>query len=466
MRTARTASLLEDGILSLFFRLAPSGILGMAISGIYSLVDGIYIGRIVGREGLTAVTLTFPLMVLASGISSLIGVGSASIYSRYLGAKDENRASRVFPLLIALNVVLSGAFAAAIIPFLPRLLVFLGAEGESLRLGARYGAIVLGGAVFGSLQGSTNVLIRAEGRMRTAMIVLASGALLNIALDAVFMIPVRWGVVGAAAATVASQGAGAAIGVWYFLSGKAAARPRLKADGESLRIARGILSVGASALALPLLTLAQSAIILRSVTVYGYAADIPVVGAATRVFQLLAIPLWGISQAYLPGSGTNYGAGRIDRVRRSWRVFTAASTILAFALWIPAMAFPRAFLSLFLNDPALLSWGENNLRAYLISFPALGFLLTTLTLLQSTGRALAASLLTAGKFLLFFVPALLVLVPRIGVTGVFLAAPIADAIVLALCAALLLLDFPGKRDAVRREERRRAGDSRGAPPSA
>jgi Na+-driven multidrug efflux pump len=181
------------------------------------------------------------------------------------------------------------------------------------------------------------------------------------------------------------------------------------------------------------------------VNLMGHAAEIPALGAAMRILQLLLIPVWGAGQALQPVAGTNFGAGRHTRVLRAWQVFTLFSSLIAIALWIPAMAFPSRLLNIFMANPASIGSAAGYLRLYLISYPGYGLMLMTLTLLQATGKALAAALLAAGKFIIAFVPALLVLTPLMGIRGVFLAAPAADFVVILAGSILLALDFPGRR---------------------
>jgi putative MATE family efflux protein len=441
---SRTASLLEDPIPRLFLRLSPAGILGMLIIGLYSLVDGIFVGRIVGPEGLSAITLCFPLSLLAQGLSALVGIGSASVYSRLLGSGDRDRARTVFILLCAVNLVLCAAFAAIVLPLLPHLLGFLGAGGRTLELATLYGAIVLGGTIFANLMSSANMLIRAEGHMNTAMAIMAIGAILNTILDPLLMIVLKWGIGGAAIATVASQALSALLSILYFLRGKGAVKVSLRLDRHSPRLGLEIVSVGLSGLALPLLTLIQSAIVLKAVEAWGRPEDFPVVGAAMRVLQFIIIPIWGTAQALQPIIGTNYGAGKYSRVRRAWLLFSLFGTAIALVLWLPMVAFPRFILGFFLADEAILERGAAFMRLYMVSFPIYAFMLMTLTLFQATGKAVHAALLILGKFLVLFAPVLLVAVRLWGVNGIFLATPIADALIAIYGLIVLAIAFPGK----------------------
>ncbi len=438
MASARTLSLLEDPILKLFAKLSPAGILGMAIIGIYNLVDGIFVGRIVGSSGLTAVTVSFPLAILGSSFSGLVGVGAASLYSRLLGQGDKERAGGVFFLMLILNIICWALFYALVLPFLSQILIFLGAEPEILSMARGYALIVLGGTLFANLMSSANMLIRAEGHMNTAMGIMALGALLNVILDPLFMIGLGWGVEGAAWATIISQALSALLSILYLLRRTSSCRPHFKLSSGMVGESLGILAVGLSAMALPVLTLLQFAIIFRAVKVYASSSEFAVIGAATRVFQMMFIPIWGTSQALQPLVGTNYGAGRMDRVRRGFSLFSLCSTLIAFALWVPVSIFSRQILGWFISDPQILDHGTGYLRLYLITFPLYGYMMMTLTLFQATGKALIAALMAVGKFVGFFLPALLILGPKLGANGIFLASPVADICTILVGTGLLI----------------------------
>jgi Na+-driven multidrug efflux pump len=262
MASSRTLSLLEDPILKLFLKLSPAGIVGMLIIGVYNTVDGIFVGRIVGPAGLTAVTLSFPLVLAGSSLSGLVGVGAASLYSRLLGKSDSLRASSVLLLMTILNLVCWAVFFFAFLPFLKPILYFLGADASTIVMAYDYALIVLAGTIFANLMSSANMLIRAEGHMNTAMVIMAVGALLNCVLDPLFMLPLGMGVAGAAWATIISQAVSALLSFLYFFRGKGAVRPILRLGPGTVRESFRILAVGVSAMALPVLNLLQYAIIL------------------------------------------------------------------------------------------------------------------------------------------------------------------------------------------------------------
>lgn len=432
MPSARTMSLLKDPIPRLFWRLSPPAILGMLVSGLYNFVDGVFVGQITGPQGLAAITASFPLTILSQGISALVGVGSAALYSRLLGAGDKKAASSVLPLVILLNLAINGLFVAAALPFLRPLLIFLGAQEEAITLGIDYARIVVYGAFFGNLASSVNMLIRAEGHMGKAMVIVASGAVANIILDPIFMLSLGMGIKGAAWATVASQALSAILSLGYFIVDAGVARARLGLSRSDLRLCLPILSVGCSALALPTLSLLQSGLTLKAIAVFGRPGDLALVGSCLRIYQLMIVPLWGTAQSLQPLLGTNYGAGYRQRMRASFWVFTLYSSLIALILWLPVLFIPRQLLGLFISDAAMIGRGSLYLRVFLVSYPLSAFMLNGLTLFQAINRPIEAACLAIGKFLVLFAPFLFLLSRALGPIGVFLASPAADLLTILL----------------------------------
>ena len=437
IKQSSSLSLTDAPLLRLFARLAPAGILGMLIGGLYNFVDGVFVGQLAGKDALTAVTIGFPLVLLGQGLSGLVGVGSANLYSQRLGGAQGERASGVFPVIAVSSILLCGLFALICLPFLGPILGLLGADSAILPLAVEYSSIIVGGMILSVLGTSLNMLIRAQGHMIDAMLILASGALLNIALDPIFMVPLGMGLKGAAWATLTSQALSLILGIAWFLSPRAAVRLGLRPGRHFFRDLGATFSIGLSAMGVPILSMIQAAIIFRAVRTWGKTDDIAVIGAAIRIYQMMYIPIWGASQALQPVAATNFGAGRQERVRKAWFVFSLASTVLAVLLWIPVMAFPGALLSLFIKGGESPANGSLYLRLYLSSFPIYGFMMMSLTLFQSTKRAFMAAILVLGKFIVFFLPPLLILAPRIGAAGIYLASPIADLAILVLGLAFL-----------------------------
>jgi Na+-driven multidrug efflux pump len=201
----RTRDIRRGSIHRLYFGLTLPATFSLLVLGLYHFFDGIFVGQWVNPEALGAIGLVYPFTLVNNGIFMLIGIGCASLLSRALGAGDRKTVDSIFGNLLLLNVLLSGAQVLLGLVYAERIVAFLGGEGRMLEYGTRYLRLIVIGSPFVNFASSANVVIRAEGRMRNAMLILSSGALLNILLDPLFLGVFGLGVTGAALATAMSR---------------------------------------------------------------------------------------------------------------------------------------------------------------------------------------------------------------------------------------------------------------------
>ena len=283
---------------------------------------------------------------------AMLGVGSASVLSRAIGKKDENTIKKIMGNLVAMVLLLSVIYTVVGMVFTRQLLSLTGASDNILNYAEKYLRIVFAGSLFVNFFQSANMVIRGEGQLKRAMTIIASGAILNIILDPIFISilnPYGMGIEAAAYATIFSQFVQAAITLWYFKKKSPHVKiGRIRIDGELLP---QVLSVGISALLMQILTLVQQTVIYRVASNYGGETSQLLLAAALRFWNFSFVPLWGISQGFQPAAGTNYGAKDYDRVKTLTRVFIIAATLLSLVFYIPAELFPEKILSMFLTTP-------------------------------------------------------------------------------------------------------------------
>ena len=219
--TDRQEKLLNEKPSLLFLKLSVPGIIGMLVFGFYQFVDGIFVGQFVGPSGMGAVGLIYPFSLLNNGIAGLIGTGAASIVSRAIGSGKNDILKKIFPAIFLLNFIICAAVTAVSIIFAPQVVSFMGGEGEMLKLGVTYMRVVVAGTFFINFAASSNMLIRSEGMIREAMVILGSGAVLNLILDPLLMLVFDMGIAGAAAATVISQAVSMGLSLVFLISKKA-----------------------------------------------------------------------------------------------------------------------------------------------------------------------------------------------------------------------------------------------------
>lgn len=436
----RRTRILTESPSRLMVSLSLPAIVGMVVIGLYTFVDAIYAGQLIGTDAMGAVSIAYPFTFINSGFASLMGMGSASVLSRAIGARDQKTIDGIMGNLIAMNLIVSVITTVAVIACARPLLALTGAEGAMLDLACSYLQVVYVGSLFVNFAQSSNMVMRGEGIMVRAMAIMGGGAVLNMILSPLFICALRdagWGLQGAAIATVLSQFAQAAVMLWWFVRREKTAR--IHRVALSAPILKDVVSVGISALLMQVLTLVQQAVIYRAAAEWGGPDWQILFGAAIRMQSFAFIPLWGMSNGLQPAVGTNFGAGAFARVRRIMLTFCGGATALCLIFWIPAMAAPEAVLGLFITDPDIVALGVGDFRIFFAPFVVYGIMIMAITYLQSVGDGGKAALLTMARPLILFVPAVL-LIPSLtgtGIHGVWIACVAADVCVLVVAIALV-----------------------------
>ena len=436
--------LLTQNPVSLMFELSITAILGMVVVGLYNFMDSVFVGQMVGSVQMGAISVSYPFTLINGGTAAMLGVGSASVLSRAIGKKDEATIGKIMGNLVAMVILLSAIITVVGMVFTRPILTLAGASGDILNYAEKYLRIVYAGSLFVNFFQSANMVIRGEGQLKKAMLIIGSGAVLNIILDPIFITllnPVGRGMEGAAYATVLSQIIQALITVWYF-----------KKKSQHVKIGRirieksllpQILAVGVSALLMQVLTLVQQTVIYRVASNYGGETSQILLGAALRVWNFAFVPLWGISQGFQPAAGTNYGAKDYNRVKKLTGVFVASATILSLLFYIPVELFPANVLSLFITTPGVAASGATNFRIMFSTYILQGSFLIAVTLFQSLGKANKATWLVLFRQIILFIP-LAVILPMIGgmgIRGVWLAIALTDAILVVITISMMLAEF-------------------------
>lgn len=435
--------LLTQNPVSLMFELSIPAILGMVV-GLYNFMDSVFVGQMVGSVQMGAISVSYPFTLINGGTAAMLGVGSASVLSRAIGKKDETTIGKIMGNLVAMVILLSAIITVVGMVFTRPILTLAGASGDILNYAEKYLRIVYAGSLFVNFFQSANMVIRGEGQLKKAMLIIGSGAVLNIILDPIFITllnPVGRGMEGAAYATVLSQIIQALITVWYFK--KKSQHVKIGCIRIEKSLLPQILAVGVSALLMQVLTLVQQTVIYRVASNYGGETSQILLGAALRVWNFAFVPLWGISQGFQPAAGTNYGAKDYNRVKKLTGVFVASATILSLLFYIPVELFPANVLSLFITTPGVAASGATNFRIMFSTYILQGSFLIAVTLFQSLGKANKATWLVLFRQIILFIP-LAVILPMIGgmgIRGVWLAIALTDAILVVITISMMLAEF-------------------------
>ena len=345
-----------ERMLPLVFKMALPAVAAQFVNLLYSIVDRIYIGHIpgIGTDALAGVGVTTSLIILISSFSAIVGGGGAPLAAMALGQGDRSRAGKIlgngFVLLILFTLLTS--FIAY--TFMEPILLFTGASENTLEYAVDYLSIYLLGTIFVEISTGLNSFINAQGRPAIAMYSVLIGALLNIALDPIFIFACHMGVQGAALATVISQ-ACSCIWVLSFLFGH---KTILRIRKENLKL-QGAVILPCVALGTSLFIMQASESVISvcfnsSLLKYGGDVAVGAMTILTSVMQFAMLPLQGLGQGAQPIMSYNYGARNAERVRSAFFLLLKASLGYSVLLWLLVMLFPQIFAGMFTSDAVLL----------------------------------------------------------------------------------------------------------------
>ena len=416
----------------LMIELSIPAVLGMVVVGLYNMMDSIFVGQMVGDVQMGAISVSYPLTLINAGSAAMLGVGSASVLSRAIGKKDENTIKKIMGNLVAMVLLLSVIYTVVGMVFTRQLLSLTGASDNILNYAEKYLRIVFAGSLFVNFFQSANMVIRGEGQLKRAMTIIASGAILNIILDPIFIFACDWGIAGAAWATVIGQIFSFILALrylWRFQTIHFEKESFLLDIKESLKICSMGISSSSNQIAVTVIQIIQ----YNSLTYYGaltkYGTDIPLAacGIVMKTNAIILAIVVGISQGTQPIIGFNYGAGQYHRVREAYMLAVKWNLVVSTIAFIAFQFFPQSIISLFGDgDELYFEFAVLFMRTYLFMVLVNGVQLLSSSFFTAIGKSLRGALLALTRQTFFLIPLTLLLPLRFGIMGVLLAGPIAD----------------------------------------
>ena len=449
----RVNDLGRDPIGPLVLRLALPSVTAQLVNALYNIVDRMYIGHIAGegRLALTGVGVTFAVIMLITALSSLVCVGGGARAAIHMGEGNDRRAEEILGSCTLLLTFIALAVTAVLWSIREPMLLLFGATENTVGYGSDYLGIYLLGTLFVMYSVGLNTFISTQGFSTVAMKTVLIGAVINIALDPVFIFALSMGVRGAALATVLSQLV-SALWVLRFLTGT---RTKLRIRREYLRlrwsILAPVLAIGVSPFVMQSTESALNVAFNASLKAYGGDLAVGAMTIASSVMQVLATVFLGFSQGASPIIGYNYGAGQSQRVKQTVRLLVTVAMGLSVTFWLLLELFPGVFVLLFNDDPELVDYGTWALRIYGAGIFAMGMQHACQQSFVALGQAKISLFLALLRKFILLIP-LIFLLPHFfddKVFAVFLAEPVADILAAATTGTLF---FTGLNRILRRRE--------------
>lgn len=424
----------------LIFQLALPGILAQLINVLYNMVDRMYIGHMPG-DGATALTglgVCLPILVLVSAFSSFAGAGGAPLAAIELGKGNKEKAEKILgnatSMLIICSVVLTLFFGI----FKEPILYAFGASPETIGFALDYINIYLIGTISVQLALGLNIYISCQGNAKTAMFSVLIGAVLNIALDPIFIFGLDMGVKGAALATIISQTVSAIWVVRFLLSKKSVIRIKWENMKPDLKVIGPVCALGVSPFVMQS-TEALVTIVLNN-GLQDYGGDL-YVGSLTilqSVMQLIVVPVNGLTQGVQPVISYNFGAGNFDRVKKTFKTVLIADLTVTVISCLLTQFIPGVFASVFTDEAALIALVKEVMPIFFAGIWLFGVQMACQSAFMGMGQAVVSLFLALLRKVILLIPLALILPKFFDVQGIYYAEPIAD-IVAALTTGVVFL---------------------------
>ena len=433
-------------------------IISLLVGALYNIVDQIFIANAsyLGSYGNAANTVVFPLTVVALAIAVMIGDGCCAFVSMALGRNEVDKAKRSVGNAVVLSIAGSFVLTAIYLVFADGIIAMFGGtvNEETFRHSQEYFFYITLGIPFYMFGQAMNPVIRADGSPRFAMVSTLAGAVINIILDPIFIFACKWGMMGAAVATVIGQVATALLAVWYLLHMKVirSAKTDFALSGS---VCGRMLTLGITSFLSQISLVAAMAAINNMLRKYGALdavfgqaqyAQIPmaVVGIVMKFFQIVISIVVGMAAGCIPIVGYNMGAGKTLRVRDLFTRLLVAEALVGAAALVLAEGFPRQLIAIFgaANESGYYTaFAVKAFRTYLCMMILACVNKACFIFLQAVGKALASTLLSMFREVVFGVGFALLLPVFFGLDGVLYSMPVSDILTFVISAIIIMKTY-------------------------
>ena len=398
---------------------------GMLVNAFYNLVDAYFVGGL-GESQMGAISVVYPLGQVVVGLGLLFGNGAASYISRLLGRGDKENADKVASTALYSSVSVGAVIIIISMVFLHPILKLLGATDSILPFAATYAGIYIVSCIFNVFNVTMNNIVTSEGAAKTTMCALLTGAVLNIALDPLFIYVFDLGVAGAAIATAISQVVSTCVYLTYIFRKKSVFHFRVKDCTYTKETMSEIFKIGIPTLVFQILTSVSISLINNAAGGYGDSA-IAGMGVVTRLISMGSLSVFGFIKGFQPIAGYSYGAKKFDRLREAIKTSILWSTAFCVIFGVILALSSTAIVSQFTTgDAEMIRIGAASLRANGISIMLFGFYTVYSSLFLALGKGREGFILGACRQGICFIPVILLLPIVWGLNGIMYAQPIAD----------------------------------------
>ena len=421
--------ILTEDLNKVMWHLSIPAILSMVLYGLNAFMDTIYIGQLLNEAALSGVALAYPMTSMTLGLGNWVGTGAGNYISILLGQQDVETQKKVMPNATLFTLLASVLFAVPAFIWAEPLIRLMGGTGEVLVYGVRYFKITLLATPLWVYSLQLNFVVRSEGKMLTAAVIMAYGLVVNIILTPLAIVYLNMDVDGAAWATNVGMLIYCLVGYWYYQSGRASFPAQINRIAYGKEVFQSIVKLGFPGFIMTVMGLIQAIIIFNAIVNYGTEDDLAFFAAANRILLFMMTPLFGFMRALQPIAGVNFGAGQYERVQKTFWLFCKTGFWLVLPFWLCFMVFPSVSIQLVLPNKIMTPTELLNFRVYMAIIPFLPFVFMALTHLPAVEQPKYASIIGLARQLVFYVPVMLLLPQWFGVSGVYFGSTLIDVVI-------------------------------------
>lgn len=416
-------------------------VLAMFLYGLNAVVSAAFVGQFVGETALAGVSVAYPLTQISVGFGLFLGVGAGAVLSIAIGREDKSTQERLLGTVNCLSLLITAVYMAVGLAFSSQLVEIMGGAGEVLILGDSYFKITVIGAFFWIYGLAANMIVRSEGKMKAAAVIMGIGLVVDVLANYVLVAELNLGVEGSAWATNIGMLVYTLLGGVYFGKGFASFKTRILSFSWDMATVNPIIRLGMSSLISTIMTLAQGVVIFNALAQYGTVLETAFYGVVYRIFIFSLTPIYGIMQALKPVVGINYGAGQYERVIHSYKLFTIGSMLLALPFWAVSMTSPAFILGLMLPDQVFSGTQLLYFRIYMAIMPLLAAIFMAMSFFPSINKGRPAVMIGIARQLVFYMPVMMILPKMIGVSGIYFGSLAIDVIIVLWTVVMVKEEF-------------------------
>jgi len=432
-------------ISNLLVKLSLPSMIAMFANAIYNIVDTIFVGRGIDAIAIGAVAIVLPIMAIVSSFAHLIGIGTATLLSRTLGAGKEEKINAITGNGFLLSFIVGIFFAGIGLLFTDPILKLFGATPGILPYAHDFAKMIFIGMLWFPFCVSTSNYLRAEGRAKDAMNSMLIGLLLNVILDYIFIFPMDMGITGAGLATILGKLATFIYLIFYFTGSKTIINFKLKYFRLNKNVLKPTVKVGLSGFGMRSSSSFANVALNHSLGFYGGDMAIAIFGVIYKVTLFLGMPLFGFNQGMQPIVGYNYGAEKYNRILKTIKIGFSYSLIYGIISIVAFEIFAEDIFSLFTKDKEIIDQGVRAMRIIISMMFLMGISINAMGIHQAMGKSQSAFILAILRWVLLITPLIFILpsVFNLGLDGIWFSFPIAD--FLAGVISILILRTTLKR---------------------